>query len=162
MINRRNIYFVSLFSLILILGVYYITLPSEIFENKTNNVSKEIDIKIEESDILMSLRAERNEEIESTMKTLQETITNEESTTDMKNEAFNELQLLNLAKGKETYLEDKILNEFNIKSFVEINNDIIKVTISSKEHNTTIANNIMRSIQDEFKEKKSITIKFDS
>ena len=38
-----------------------------------------------------------------------------------------ELQLLNLAKGKETYLEDKILNDFKIKSFVEINNDNIKV-----------------------------------
>ena len=83
------------------------------------------------------------------------------SSTEVKNTAFEELQILNLAKGKETYLEDKILNDFKIKSYIEINNDNIKVTISSSEHNNELANNIMRSIQEEFKDKKNITIKFD-
>ena len=35
-------------------------------------------------------------------------------------------------------------------------------TISSSEHNSELANKIMRSIQEEFKEKKNITIKFES
>ena len=89
-------------------------------------------------------------------------LTSSSLTSEEKNSAFEELQLLNLAKGKETYLEDKILNDFKIKSFVEINNDNIKVTISSSEHNSELANKIMRSIQEEFKEKKNITIKFES
>lgn len=163
MINRQNIWFLSLFSLILILGVYYITLPSEIFsDNKVLEVSKEIDVEVSESDKLVSLRVERNEALETEMNELQKVITSDTTTTEDKNKAFNNLQELNLTKGKETYLEDKILEKFKIKSFVEINNDNIKITIASSEHNTSLANNIMRSIQEEFTEKKNITIKFEN
>lgn len=163
MINRQNIWFLSLFSLILILGVYYITLPSEIFsDNKVLEVSKEIEVEVSESDKLVSLRVERNEALETEMNELQKVITSDTTTTEDKNKAFNNLQELNLTKGKETYLEDKILEKFKIKSFVEINNDNIKITIASSEHNTSLANNIMRSIQEEFTEKKNITIKFEN
>lgn len=163
MINRQNIWFLSLFSLILILGVYYITLPSEIFsDNKVLEVSKEIEVEVSESDKLVSLRVERNEALETEMNELQKVITSQTTTAEDKNKAFNNLQELNLTKGKETYLEDKILEKFKIKSFVEINNDNIKITIASSEHNTSLANNIMRSIQEEFTEKKNITIKFEN
>ena len=163
MITRQNIWFLSLFSLILILGVYYITLPSEIFsDNKVLEVSKEIEVEVSESDKLVSLRVERNEALETEMNELQKVITSDTTTTEDKNKAFNNLQELNLTKGKETYLEDKILEKFKIKSFVEINNDNIKITIASSEHNTSLANNIMRSIQEEFTEKKNITIKFEN
>ena len=161
--NRQNLWFVTLFSLILILGVYYITLPSDIFSKSAlENVNKNVDVVVTENDKLVALRVERDEEISSVMSELQDKLTSSSLTSEEKNSAFEELQLLNLAKGKETYLEDKILNDFKIKSFVEINNDNIKVTISSSEHNSELANKIMRSIQEEFKEKKNITIKFES
>ena len=32
MINKQNLWFLTLFSLILILGVYYVTLPNELLE----------------------------------------------------------------------------------------------------------------------------------
>lgn len=159
--NKKNLWFLTLFSLILILGVYYITLPSDIF--KTNNdtmVSKEIDLEVSESNELLALRIERNEKISSVMGELQDKIVSSDSTTEVKNTAFEELKVLNLAKGKETYLEDKIYNNFNINSYVEINNDNIDVTLSSNDHNNTIVNNIMRSIQEEFEDRKNIVVKF--
>lgn len=160
--NKQNLWFLTLFSFILILGVYYITLPSEIFSNKrTDIVNKEVDIKVSESDSLIALRVERDEKIAATMGELQDKITSSSSTNEEKNTAFEELQVLNLAKGKETYLEDKIKNNYNINSYIEINNDNIKVTVSSSEHNKKIANDIMRSIQEEFEDKKNITIKFE-
>ena len=160
--NKQNLWFLSLFSIILILGVYYITLPSEIFNNeKTNTVNKEVDSKVSEQDSLIALRVERDEKIATTMSELQNKITSSSSTSEEKNTAFEELQVLNLAKGKETYLEDKIKNNYNINSYVEINTDNIKVTISSNEHNKKIANDIMRSIQEEFEDKKNIIIKFE-
>lgn len=162
MINRQNMWFLTLFSLILILGVYYITLPSEVFsKNGIESVNKSIDVNVSENDKLVALRASRNEKISNVMSELQEKIVSPSSSTEDKNTAFEELQVLNLAKGKETYLEDKVLDKFKIKSFIEINNDNIYVTISSSEHNNELANNIMRSIQEEFKDKKNITIKFD-
>ena len=161
--NRQNLWFVTLFSLILILGVYYITLPSDIFSKSAlENVNKNVDVVVTENDKLVALRVERDEEISTVMSELQNKITSPSSSTEVKNAAFEELQILNLAKEKETYLEDKILNNFKIKSFVEINNDNIKITIASSEHNTKLANDIMRSVQEEFKDKKNITIKFES
>ena len=45
--NKQNLWFLTLFSLILILGVYYITLPSEIFsKSSVENVSKDIDVNV--------------------------------------------------------------------------------------------------------------------
>ena len=161
--NRQNLWFLTLFSLILILGVYYITLPSDIFSKSVSeSVNKNIDVVVSENDKLIALRVERNEKISAVMSELQEKITSPDSTTEVKNAAFEELQILNLAKGKETYLEDKILDNFKINSFVEINNDNIKITISSNNHNSKLANEIMRSVQEEFKDKKNITIKFES
>jgi stage III sporulation protein AH len=163
MINRKNLWFLSLFSLILILGVYYITLPSDIFtKTGVESVSKNVDVLVSENDKLVALRVERDEKISSVMSELQEKITSPSSSTEDKNSAFEELQILNLAKGKETYLEDKIYNEFKIKSYVEIDNNNIKVVVSSNEHNSKIANEIMRSIQSEFNDHKNITIKFES
>ena len=160
--NKQNLWFLSLFSIILILGVYYITLPSEIFNNmKSNTVNKEVDIKVSEEDNLIALRVERDEKIATTMSELQNKITSSSSTSEEKNIAFEELQVLNLAKGKETYLEEKIKNNYKINSYVEINADNIKVTVSSTEHNKKIANDIMRSIQEEFEDKKNIIIKFE-
>lgn len=163
MINRQNLWFLTLFSLILILGVYYITLPSDIFSKKgIESVSKNIDVMVSENDKLVALRVERNEKISTVMGELQEKITSPSSSTDEKNAAFEELQILNLAKGKETYLEDKIFNEFKVKAFVEINNNNIKIVISSSEHNNKLVNDIMRSVQSEFNDKQNIVIKFES
>ena len=51
MINRKNLWFLTLFSLILVLGVYYITLPSEIFNaENTKTVNKHVDVNVSESD----------------------------------------------------------------------------------------------------------------
>ena len=80
----------------------------------------------------MALRVERDEKISTAMSELQEKITSPTSTNEEKNTAFEELQVLNLAKGKETYLEDKILNNFKIKSFIEINNDMIDKILDRK------------------------------
>lgn len=163
MINKRNLWFLTLFSLILVLGVYYVTLPSDIFkDSNSKTVNSEVEVNVTESDKLIALRVERDEKIENVMKELQDKITSPNTSADERNAAFEELQILNLAKGKETMLEEKILELYKIKSFVEIDNDNIKISISSKEHNTTLANNIMRSVQEEFEDKKYITVKFES
>ena len=121
---------------------------------------KRIDIDVSENNELVALRVERDERISSVMAELQDKIISSNNTEE-KNSAFEELQLLNLAKGKETFLEDKLQDNLGITSFIEINEDNINVTISSKEHNETIANDIMRCIQEEFEDKKNITIKFN-
>ena len=106
--NKNNLWFLTLFSLILILGVYYVTLPSDVFSNnETSEVSKRIDVDVSENNELVALRVERDERISSVMAELQDKIITSNSIEE-KNSAFEELQLLNLSRGKETYLEDKL------------------------------------------------------
>lgn len=160
--NKQNLWFLTLFSFVLILGVYYITLPSEIFKSDNSDVvSKEIDVVVSEENKLLALRVQRDEEVSTVMSELQDKINCSTCTSEEKNNAFEELQVLNLSKGKEMFLEEKIQKKFNINSYVEINNDNINVIISSVEHNVSIANDVMRSIQEEFEDKKVITIKFE-
>ena len=63
MINKRNIWFFTLFSLIIVLSVYYITMPNEL--NLETNTTKEIERVSEEvndSTVLVALRVEKEEE----------------------------------------------------------------------------------------------------
>ena len=68
MINKQNLWFLTLFSLILILGIYYVTLPSDIFKDSTSKtVNSEVEVNVSESDKLIALRVERDEKIENVM-----------------------------------------------------------------------------------------------
>lgn len=164
MINKQSLWFLTLFSLVLVLGVYYVTMPNDLLKNNetAEKVSSDITVDVTESDMLVALRVERDEELSASMQELQNILISIDSTNEEKNNAFEELKLLNLTKGKEQSLEEKIQGEFGIKSFVEVNNDQVKVVINSKEHDASLANNIMRSIQSEYKEKMYITIKFET
>ena len=50
--------------------------------------------------------------------------------------------------------------KFNYKSFVKIKNDHINITISSDEHNTEIANKVIKKVQDLYENRMYITVKF--
>lgn len=164
MINKQSLWFLTLLTLVLVLGVYYVTMPNELLKSKEilESVNKEIEVNVTESDKLVSLRVERDEKLETTMKELQSVLTSATTSAEEKNSAFEELKLLNLTKGKEEELENKILEVYKIKSFIEINGDQIKVTVNSSEHNATLANNIMRSIQEEYDKKMYVIVKFES
>ncbi len=164
MINKQSLWFLTLLTLILVLGVYYVTMPNELLKTKDvlKSINEEVEVNVEESDKLVALRVERDEEIEMSMKELQDILTSASTSADEKNNAFEELKLLNLTKGKEEELEQKILDNFKIKSFIEVNSDQVKVVINSTEHNASLANNIMRSIQEEYDKKMYITVKFES
>ena len=163
MINKQSLWFVTLLSLVLVLGVYYVTMPNDLLKTEeTKNVNSEVTVDVEECDMLVALRVERDEEVATKMDELESVLTNETSTTDEKNNAFEQLKLLNLNIGKEEELETLILDTYKIKSYVEINNDQIKVVVNSSEHDSKLANDIMRTIQGEFDEKMYITIKFET
>lgn len=162
MINKQSLWFLTLFGLVLVLGVYYITMPSDLVQSMENiDVNDNTSVNIVEGDVLASLRVEHDEETLNAMQELEEKLTSENATAEEKNSAFEELKILNLAKGKEKSLEEKILKNYNVKSFVKIDGDEISVTISSLEHSYNLANNIMRSIQEEYENKVYVIVKFE-
>lgn len=162
MINKKNIWFLTLFSLILVLSVYYITMPTELLLTKidTNDTKTETVVKAEESEVLAALRVESDEQLLEELDTLKIVMADEKATVDQKNEAFEKMKALNINKGEETKLEKQVKEKFNYKVFIKIKDDQIKVVVDNKEHNTEMANSIMRFIQQNYETKKYITVEF--
>lgn len=163
MINKQSMWFLTLFSLVLVLGVYYVTMPNDLLKGKitSDEVEKEVNVSVSEGDTLIAMRANRDEKVQLETEKLETILTNGSATPEEKNAAFEELKMLNLNVTKESELESKLEGEFGIKSYIEINNDSIKVVINSKEHDAVLANNIMRCVQKEFDSKKYITVTFE-
>lgn len=169
MINKKSLWFLTLFSLILVLSIYYITMPSELLLNnnkisiknkKDNNNQEQVTVNVKESDLLVALRVESDSEMQSEIEDLKTVLTNEKSTTEEKNTAYEKIKNINNIRSEEESLENKIKEEFNLNSFIKITDDQIKVTVESSEHDMSMANKIMRSIQNNYQENKYISVKF--
>ena len=165
MINKKSLWFLTLFSLILVLSIYYITMPSELLlkTNTTKEVNEKTDdvkVDVEESNILVALRVESDEEVSKQIEDLKLTLTNAESSVEEKNKAYEKIKELNDLRGEEEKLEKQIKDEYKLDSFVKINNGQIQVTINSNEHSESLANNIMRLVQSNYDTSKYVTVKF--
>ena len=168
--NKKNLWFITLFSLILVLSVYYVTMPNDLlltvnssYGNDGNDKSNDlVSVVVEESEIITALRITKEEERLSLQSNYQAVLVNSESTTEEKNEALEMIKSLKEVASLESSLEEKISNNFKLDCCVEINSSIITATCSSSNHNNSLANNIMRSIQEEFDSNRYITIKFES
>lgn len=163
--NKQNLWFISLFSIILILCIYYITIPSNLLESiepaistSTENSAETVDAV--ESSTLVALRIENDETVLNQINDLQNTIIDNTKTTDEKNIAYEELKNINYNRGKEEELESIIKKEFNYEAYIKIDNNEISIVINNSEHNKEIANNIIKRVQKEFDAKKYITVKF--
>lgn len=160
-INKKNLWFLTLFSLILVLSVYYITMPSELL--LTGGIANEPENKtvdVEKSEVLQALRVQADEDLMKELDSLKLILNDATKSADDKNQAFDKMKELNINKAKETELEKLVEEKLKIKAFIKIKEDQIKVIVDSSEHNTSLANSIMRLLQKEFSEKKYITVQF--
>ena len=174
MINKKSIWFLTLFSLILVLSVYYVTMPSELLltnnnsyvgkteENAETTGKEEPTVEVKESSVLVALRVEAEEKMLEEIESLNKIINSAESSTDEKNTAYEKMKNLNVTRGEEERLEKQINETYNLKSFVKVDNNQIRVVIDSKEHNASMANNIMRTIQSNYDNQMYISVKFNS
>ena len=167
MINKRSLWFLTLFSLILVLSIYYITMPSELLLTNNKVVSKEEKgekneptISVEKSDLLVSLRVEADEAMNKEIEELKQVLTNNSSSTEEKNKAYDKIKELNNTRSEEEKLEAQVKEIHKLNSFIKINNNQISITVNSEAHNEELANNIMRTIQSNYEDQKYITVKF--
>lgn len=170
MVNKQKMWFLTLFSLILILSVYYITMPSELLTKAgkmdnskvktTKKINKEASTNVMESDSLTALQVESDEERATLAASYNEILTNKNATVEEKNNAYEGLKEINEIKAKEESLVKKIKNDLKLKSFIKIDGNNISVTIKKLDHDYSLANSVMRLIQKEFENKMYISVKF--
>ena len=171
MINKKNLWFLTLFSLVLVLSIYYVSIPSELLVSSNGNIKEEVvsgdkndtsNVSIEESDMISALKVEDNANTLESINKLKETLTNPTSSIEDKNKAFEELKTINNIASEEETLEQKIKDTYKLSAFVKVSGDQIRVVVGAKEHNVELANNIMRLVQGEFDKKMYISVEFQA
>ena len=164
MINKQSLWFLTLFSLILVLSVYYITMPNEIFkseemvteskEEETSEVSKQNISYIE------TLKVELDSERAEILDTLQAVLNDNSKTSEEKNRAYEEMKEINDTKALEETISKKIKDEYSLNSYVKQDESKVEVVVEGKEHDIKLANKIMRTVQSQFSDPMSISVKF--
>lgn len=162
MINKKNLWFLTLFSLVLVLSIYYVTMPNEIFDNNfTGDNLDEVNTEINESTLVAALKVEDDSEVQEKINNLKEKLTDSSVSTEDKNTYFEELKLINMNSSKEETIETKIKELCSCDNFVKIDGDNIRVVLDSDDSGTSKANEVMRLVQNEFDDKMYISVKFN-
>ena len=159
--NKQNLWFVTLFSLILVLGIYYVTMGDETLSVLAgeNNVSSPVEVKA--SDVIVALQVASDESVLKEMNEYQSILLDDTATIEEKNDAYNALQALSNSKSECEKIKKMITEKFKYDSFIKIDGDAISITIASKEHSKEIANKIIREVQNMYDKQKYITVKFE-
>lgn len=153
--NRQAITFLTLFSLILVLSIYYILLPPE-------NTANEVAVNNQEVSQIEALQKNLDKEREDLISENNAIIASSESDSDKIASA-----LATISEAKETAaLEAKItktVNEAGFKNvFVEVENKTVKVVVDKKDGSGNDANSIIKAIMEETKNEYQVEVKFIS
>ena len=185
MINKKNLWFLTLFSMVLVLSIYYVTMPNELLitnngesnvittsneEKKTNNTTennkdnkddnKDKSVNIETSDVISALKVEDENKVLEEINNLKKTLTDMNVNIDDKNKAFEQLKDINQKNSLEEKIETKLKEKYNKECFVKIDKDQVRVVMGSSEHNVGLANEIMRLVQENFNNKMYVSVQF--
>lgn len=164
MINKQGLWFLTLFSLVLVLSVYYITMPSEVFTNNiTDNTStdtKSVNKEVSVSNYLSTLKIELDEKRNESLKKYESILSDSSASTSDKNSAYESIKNINSIKAMEESIVSKIKNEFSLNSFVEVDSSKVLVVVDKKDHDVKLANKIMNLVQDEFNSYVSVSVRF--
>lgn len=165
MMNKKNLWFLTLFSLVLVLSIYYVTMPNDLLAATTSPVTdkqQNIDVNISENNTIAALKVEDNSKVNDTLNELQEKLTSSTITTEEKNSVYEQIKTINTNSGLEETIEKKINNDYKCETFAKIENTSVKVVVDGCENSKTLANNIMRSVQEQFDNKMYISVQFES
>jgi hypothetical protein len=163
MINKKNLWFLTLTSIILVLAIYYVTMPlgNDTYVSSNVDDDKEVMVNIEESEALTAARIEKQEQDLTEIKKLQEILLSNDKTVDEKNEAYEQIKYINVSKSNEEKLEKNINKSFEVTSFVQIKDNTIKVVIANKEDSLELANKIISLVNKETNNEFYVTVKFE-
>lgn len=162
MINKQSIWFTFLFSIILVLSIFYVTMNENDLKDFIDPIdTNDTTLVVNESTEIVSLRIQNDEEVLETINNLQDIILSETSDLSAKNDAYNDLLLISSNKSDEQKLEKIIKDEFQSEAFVKINGGNVTIVIDKDEHDYELANKIIRRVNQEFDEPKYVTVKFN-
>ena len=149
--NRQAIAFISLFSLILMLSVYYISMDDDSIEV----MEQPQEVLIDES-IVMKEELEGNQESD---RQEQKEIIGGESSMEEKEEALNKIEQLDQLGQLSQEIMD-LLKENGIVGVVEIDEHVVRVCVFEQQESSELANEIMSLLYELVPIDKTIELTF--
>ena len=165
MINKQGLIFLTLTSLILVLSVYYVTMPNELLLTTNssyntndnlvaNNVNNENtgSVEISTSSTIEAMKSILNDKIIKKMQELNDKLTNKELSIEEKNNIYDEIKIINKIETMEENAQKIIKEQFDLSSFVKIKDDVMEVVINSGKHDVNLAVKIMTALEKEYQD----------
>lgn len=154
--NKQAITFLTLFSLILVLSIYYILLPPELDTGNKVNITEKTQSQI------VSLQEELNKKREGIISENNDTIASSSSTSDTISKALE-----TIAETKEIAAKEKevaeVLEKAGFKQcFVEVEGKNIKVVVEKKDATKNDANAIIKTLLSHLGKEYQVEVKFIS
>lgn len=147
--KKQAIAFFTMFSLILMLSIYYITLPKETAKTSKTDVSV-ISTLDEEKESNTQEEKEKNDDV----------ISDPDTDEDSKNEAI--LKNETLKENEELQKSySKMISDMGYENSVEIKEKTVYITVSG-EQDDTVASTIMKTLYKEIGNKYFIEVSFNS
>ncbi len=159
MINKEGLIFLTLTSLILVLSVYYLTMPNELLlttnnsylkEEKKEEVVNSEKVSIAESTVIDAMKSVLNDKRVEELGLLKDKLNDKTLSIEEKNNVYEEIKNMNKIEAMEEKIEELIKNELKLNSFVKVSDDVIEVTIGSNKHDTNLAVKIMSLIEKKY------------
>ena len=165
--NKKNLWFLTLFSLVLVLSIYYVTMPSDLLKAASGSINEvivddDIVVDIDESDIISALKVEDMADTNDMLSELSERLTDINVSTEEKNTVYEQIQSIYTNSGLEETIEEKIENTYKCQNFTKIEDTSVKVVVDNCDNSKTLANNIMRLVQEQFDNKMYVSVQFES
>lgn len=150
--NKQAFTFLTLFSLILVLSIYYIMLPPETDSEVVTNTQTTI----------QQLQQQLNQKREDIISKNNEIIAKESSTSDSINEALETISETKSLGEKEKSIVSKIKELGYEDAYVEIENNTIKVTVLKKDAKQSDASSVIKEILNLMGDNYQVEVKFIS
>lgn len=148
--NKQAFTFLTLFSLILVLSVYYMMLPPSSSDELVTHTES----------VIEKMQKEHEQEIESIIDKNNDIIAKETSTSDTINQA---LKVISEVKNQ-AELEKKVIDKIKLLGykdvFVECDGQIIKVTILLNNHTKTDASKVISEVLNILGDTYQVEVKF--
>lgn len=158
--NKQALTFLSLFSLILMLSIYYILLPPMETTIPVNSSETVEQTTVDETVDFNALQSELDDRYSSQVAGYNAIIASSESTIDQISQALENIDMINVNKELEKNLTEQIKQLGYNDAFVEVDNKVIKVTIKKDKGEASEATAIMNAIYNATNNSYLVEVKF--
>lgn len=135
--NRQAIAFLTMFSLVLMLAVYYVTMP--IHPNDETEV-------VSTNNALLDMQNAINSKRESLLNDYTSIIASSDSSSNDKSLAMENMSYLQTIMNEEKEYKNLIKQLGYSDCVVEIENDLVRITVLKEEHTTSDASKIIKTV----------------